>query len=220
MNQYKFKVGDRFIVTNSNSAYYKETGTIDQNNSVIPYVTWDNIQWNIYNSCMSQDDIELFKKDKPEVIEYDIAIGDKVISRTFENNIAGEIIGISLDITNPKGQAYKIRYTDLPEHYNYHGRALTVTCYRDEITKVESGNKIKITKQSLINKIKTMTSTFIKKVLDKDLQTLIKVGYLNSDLSISPKGEQKLRDILFLENKDKLVKEAEEEIKEAKEEKN
>lgn len=62
--------------------------------------------------------------------------------------------------------------------------------------------------------MKTLNN-FIKKILDKETQSLMKVEYLNGDLELTEKGKQQLMSILFLANKEELVELANEEIKEA-----
>lgn len=54
----------------------------------------------------------------------------------------------------------------------------------------------------------------MKKLLDKDTQTLVKAGYINGDLDLTPAGKLALYSILFEANKSALVEMAKEEIKE------
>jgi hypothetical protein len=58
-------------------------------------------------------------------------------------------------------------------------------------------------------------STMMKKLLDADLQTLAKVGYLDGNLELTEAGKKALLTILFLANKKDLVALATEEIAEA-----
>jgi len=59
-------------------------------------------------------------------------------------------------------------------------------------------------------------TTLAKRLLDKKLQKLYRVGYVNDGLSLTEKGKEALLEVLFLEKKDELVKLADEEIKEEK----
>lgn len=61
--------------------------------------------------------------------------------------------------------------------------------------------------------------SMIKRVLDKETQTLYKADYLNGDLELTEKGKRELLGILYAEKKAELVKLAEEELKEEKENK-
>jgi hypothetical protein len=58
-------------------------------------------------------------------------------------------------------------------------------------------------------------STMMKKLLDTDLQTLAKVGYLDGNLELTEADKKALLTILFLANKKDLVALANEEIAEA-----
>lgn len=57
-------------------------------------------------------------------------------------------------------------------------------------------------------------SKTLKRVLNKNLQKLYKVGYINGDLELTPRGKDALNNILLEEYEEKLAKLAEEEIKE------
>lgn len=61
-------------------------------------------------------------------------------------------------------------------------------------------------------------SNMMKRLLDADTQKLVKAGYINGDLELTPEGHKALNTILFEENKAKLVKMAEEDIAEAEKE--
>ena len=64
--------------------------------------------------------------------------------------------------------------------------------------------------------MKTLKS-LAKRLLDKDLQTLYKVDYINGEgLELTEKGKNALLSLLFVERKAELVKEAEEELAEEK----
>lgn len=60
-------------------------------------------------------------------------------------------------------------------------------------------------------------TNLMRKILDKDIRTVMKAGYIDEDLTLTQKGENELMGILFLEKKAELVKMAEEELKENKE---
>lgn len=57
-------------------------------------------------------------------------------------------------------------------------------------------------------------STMMKKLLDADTQTLVKAGFLRSDLSLSDDGWSQLKAILFDANKAALVALAKEQLDE------
>ena len=59
-------------------------------------------------------------------------------------------------------------------------------------------------------------NTMMKKLLDKDVRTLIKADYINGDLEFTDKGKEALFSILFTENKKELVILAQEFLKEEK----
>ena len=67
-----------------------------------------------------------------------------------------------------------------------------------------------------LNKINnTMKITnLVKKILDKDTRTLVSAGFINGDLALTDDGVSELLGILFLQNKDELVKIATEKIEE------
>ena len=77
-----------------------------------------------------------------------------------------------------------------------------------------TGEKISQPKKNM-NKLNSM----MKRLLDKPSQTLYKAGFINGDLELTEKGADALRVILFDANKVELVKQAEEELKEEKENK-
>lgn len=64
--------------------------------------------------------------------------------------------------------------------------------------------------------LKTMLNNFMKKMLDKDTQTLIKAEYINGDLLLTSKGKEALDSLVFQANKAELVKMAQEELDEKK----
>lgn len=66
---------------------------------------------------------------------------------------------------------------------------------------------------------KNTMNNFFKKLTDKKIQTLVKAGYLNSELKITFKGQNALMDLLFLAHYDELVKLADEEIEETEKKK-
>ena len=65
-------------------------------------------------------------------------------------------------------------------------------------------------KQSTMTKITNMFKT----LLDSDTQTLVKAGYLDSELNLTSCGEDVLQNVLFVANKAALVAAATEEIAE------
>lgn len=71
----------------------------------------------------------------------------------------------------------------------------------------------------LLNKKTTMQKVgiFMKKLVDKDTQTLVKAGLLSEGLEITPEGQQALNALNFEANKAGMVKLAEEKLAEEKE---
>jgi len=59
-------------------------------------------------------------------------------------------------------------------------------------------------------------TNFVRQVLDKDIRTVMKAGFISSDLTLTERGEDELMSLLFLEKKAELVKIAEEQLKEEK----
>lgn len=76
-------------------------------------------------------------------------------------------------------------------------------------------------KQNKSGEPKKMISlnTMMKKLLDKDTQTLIKAGFINGDLQLTDEGWQNLKALLFEQNKDEMIKAAQEKLDEEKENK-
>lgn len=86
---------------------------------------------------------------------------------------------------------------------DFYGASLFNSLY-DTLTK---------TKQNTMN-----ISTIAKRIFDKDTKTLIKANFLKDDLSLTEHGEEALYGLLFSDKKDELVKLAQEELDEKKEE--
>lgn len=62
---------------------------------------------------------------------------------------------------------------------------------------------------------KTMKVTnLVKKILDKDTRTLVEAGFINGGLTLTDEGIEELMGLLFLENKEALVKIAKEKLNE------
>ncbi len=70
-----------------------------------------------------------------------------------------------------------------------------------------------------INKQDMSLSTIAKRLLDADTKTLIKAGFLDTELRLTDKGKAELNAILFEANKTALVVAAQAVIDEAKENK-
>lgn len=62
-------------------------------------------------------------------------------------------------------------------------------------------------------------NVFFKKVVDQDLKTLIKAGWVDECLNLTADGKEALMALLFFENKVELAKAAQEKLDEEKEEK-
>lgn len=65
-------------------------------------------------------------------------------------------------------------------------------------------------KKTIMQKVSLM----MKKLLSKDIQTLVKAGYINGDLDLTERGKDVLLAQLFESNRAELVKSAEEELAE------
>lgn len=95
-------------------------------------------------------------------------------------------------------------------------------CLEDTETKEEYGFSISNTGLTVLNtKILNKTSNVMqklnlmfKKLVDKDVQTLYKAGFIDGDLLLTSEGRENLFAILFEANKAELVKLAEEKIAE------
>ena len=77
------------------------------------------------------------------------------------------------------------------------------------------GNYDIISNNTIMNKLSIM----MKKLLDKDTQTLVKAGFINGDLDLTGAGQHALNTVLFIEKKAELVKLAEEVLAEAEKDK-
>lgn len=73
--------------------------------------------------------------------------------------------------------------------------------------------------KSIYERTISMFSAIAKRLLDRDTQKLMKAGFLNSDLSLTSKGEEYVLALLLEENKAALVREAEAIIEENESEK-
>jgi len=67
------------------------------------------------------------------------------------------------------------------------------------------------------NKITNMLGALMKRLLDKDTQTLVKAGFLDKDLSLTSEGEAEVLAIILEANKKALVEAAQAKIDEEKE---
>lgn len=97
-----------------------------------------------------------------------------------------------INSSSENGQTYHIKYDDGASGLG--GKC----CYELE------------TKKTTMQKVSIM----MKKLLNADIQTLVKAGYLNGDLDLTLKGQTALMVQLFESNRAELVKAAEEEIAE------
>lgn len=77
------------------------------------------------------------------------------------------------------------------------------------INKIEEKNK-----KTIMKKI----NTFVKKLIDSDTQKLIEARFISEDLSLTSCGIAALQEILFFENKAKMVEKAKEIIAEEEKE--
>ena len=72
---------------------------------------------------------------------------------------------------------------------------------------------------SIINKSMNKISLMMKKLLNPDLQTLVKANFINGNLDLTDEGQKALNTILFSSNQKELVEMAEAKLDEEKEEK-
>ncbi len=75
------------------------------------------------------------------------------------------------------------------------------------------GNVLEDYKINIINKPMKITN-LVKKILDKDTRTLVEANFINGDLMLTDEGVSELLGILFLANKEELVKIANEKLTE------
>ena len=126
-------------------------------------------------------------------------VGDKVrILRACSGTEVGEIIELTAN------GSY-----NLP-HAKYCNCGNDIDGYWELITE-----KINNKKQTIMNKLSLM----MKKLLDNDLQVLVKAGYINENLELTTDGKVALDSVLFDANKVALVKLAQEKLDEEKENK-
>ena len=76
-----------------------------------------------------------------------------------------------------------------------------------------------IENKSFISSTSSMLTSLMKRFLDKDTRDLVKAGFLNEDLSFTPKGEEVVLSIMLEKNKAELVAEAQAVIAEKEENK-
>lgn len=62
----------------------------------------------------------------------------------------------------------------------------------------------------------SQVSKLAQKLLDADTRTLMEAGYLNSELALTSKGEEALKQLLFVTNKVELIKQAKADLTEEK----
>jgi len=63
----------------------------------------------------------------------------------------------------------------------------------------------------------SMLSTLAKKLIDKDLRTLIKAGFMDDSLNLTQEGKQEVWALLYDKFKKDLVEAAEEKLEEDRE---
>ncbi len=80
--------------------------------------------------------------------------------------------------------------------------------------KVNDLNDVIKLEDNKTNKMKI--TNLVKKILDKDTRTLVSAGFINGDLALTDEGVSELLGILFLQNKDELVKIAQETLEDKK----
>jgi len=92
---------------------------------------------------------------------------------------------------------------------------------KDDYPIISAEESLKGSGETISQPKKTMNklNSMMKRLLDKDSQTLYKANFINGDLELTEKGHNSLMAILFTANKAELVKQAEDELKEEKEEK-
>ena len=90
------------------------------------------------------------------------------------------------------------------------GKNCSCTNYWESVNKEEL-----LTNETKMQKLNSM----LKRLLDKDMQTLYKAGYLDGDLKLTTLGQEALNSLVFDLVKEKLVESAKEDIAEAKEDK-
>ena len=100
-----------------------------------------------------------------------------------------------------------VRFMDLNKSETWPGILL-----RSNGKGLEDDKEIKLIniKQTTYMKI----TNLVKKILDEDTRKLVKANFINGDLALTDEGVQELLGLLFLTNKDELVKIADEKIKE------
>lgn len=79
---------------------------------------------------------------------------------------------------------------------------------------VKSINQLPTEQNNVGTKTMNSLNSMMKRILDKDAQTLYKAGYINGDLQLTEKGKNVLNSIIFEINKVELVKQAQEELDE------
>lgn len=97
----------------------------------------------------------------------------------------------------------RMRYYEPPRDYYY------------QVGIAQSPLEVPINNKKNMKKISNM----MKKLLDSDIQDLVKVGFINGDLEITVEGKQALFEILFDTNKPALVELAKAKIAEEKDSK-
>jgi hypothetical protein len=96
--------------------------------------------------------------------------------------------------------------------YNYLLQSSLWPQVKDDICELEViGN---IFNQLNFNQTTMKITNLVKKILDEDTRKLVKANFINGDLALTDEGVQELLGLLFLANKDELVKIADEKIKE------
>lgn len=157
--------------------------------------------------CISADDLGsrvgrgARLKERHKDLAHGLQVGMKVRTNGDGGGITEEFTGIVEDIGD---EGIYIRRDDGQTGGGVDG---TWTIRRDNNTATLS---ILTKKKSLMTKVNVM----MKKLLDKDTQTLVKAGYIDGDLELTDEGEEALDAILFQQHKAELVTLAKEQLAE------
>lgn len=239
----KFKKGDRVkCIKERDHIYVGATGTVDENNNSMPWVVWDDPEIKKQGvdgrSCIREEKLELITDYQPITPK----VGEKyrVLKRMTKAGLetvgqAGAIFTIDRinggrsslgdDFSWFLPSEYRTtEYLEKVEDDRWLGKSysdsmrdlIDTMIYSNTIGDHPTGTIIiddaePINKPNLIQK----TMNFIKKAtLSKDDKTLIKAGFMDDCMNLTPTGKDALTSILYGANKAQLVALAEQEIEE------
>jgi hypothetical protein len=209
----KFKVGDKVKIITYISANGLECPS-DKSIGIITTIKEIDEQWKFPYYCENgtkycDRELQLIETNMSNEIEIkpgDIFEIDYTTGPSCGNCISGD--------KKPKYLKVDTMYDDDIGHYQTFDESMNKL---DECSGCIKKRHLKLKKEkgTFMQKLNIM----MKKLLDNDIQILIKAGYIDGDLKMTQKGQEALNAVIFDTSKADLVKLAQVELDEEKDEK-